>query len=102
MRSRNKRRGGRRKRRRARRSQTGLGRGESCRCYARASEAVPLALEGRRTLRSMRCGAIPLLLGALLAAVAACSGGTETYALEPTAACLEGKGVRVVELENPA
>lgn len=50
----------------------------------------------------MRCGAIPLLVGALLAAVAACSGGSETYALQATVACLEGKGVTVVELDNPA
>ena len=49
-----------------------------------------------------RCDAIPLLVGAVLAAVAACSGGTETYALEPTAACLQGKGVRVGEFDNPA
>jgi hypothetical protein len=50
----------------------------------------------------MRCGAIPLLVGALLAALAACSGGSETYALEPTAACLAAKGVRVGEFDNPA
>ena len=57
----------------------------------------------RRFLASAsRCGAIPLLVGGLLAAVAACRGGSETYALQPTAACLEGKGVRVVEFENPA
>jgi hypothetical protein len=28
--------------------------------------------------------------------------GNETYALQPTEACLRGKGVMVVELENPA
>src|SRR5688572_14954510 len=50
----------------------------------------------------MRCAAIPLLVGALLAAVAACGGGSETYALQPTAACLQGKGVRVGEFDNPA
>jgi hypothetical protein len=41
-------------------------------------------------------------VGALLAAVAACSGGTETYALQPTEACLRGKGVMAVDFENPA
>lgn len=41
----------------------------------------------------MRCGAIPLMLGALLAAVAGCGGGSETYAVEPTEACLRAKGV---------
>jgi hypothetical protein len=50
----------------------------------------------------MRCGAIPLLVGALLAAVAACSGGSETYALQPMEACLRGKGVMVVGFDNPA
>jgi hypothetical protein len=50
----------------------------------------------------MRCGAIPLLVGALLAALAACSGGSETYALQPTEACLKAKGVMVVGFDNPA
>jgi hypothetical protein len=44
----------------------------------------------------MRCGVIALLVGALLAAVAACSGSSETYALEPTEACLGARGVEVV------
>jgi hypothetical protein len=50
----------------------------------------------------MRCGAILMLMGALLAALAACSGASETYALQPTEACLRGKGVLVVEFDNPA
>ena len=50
----------------------------------------------------MRCGAIPVLVGALLAAVTGCSGDSETYALRPTEACLRGKGVLVVEFDNPA
>jgi hypothetical protein len=50
----------------------------------------------------MRCGAIPVLVGALLAALAGCSGSSETYALEPTAACLGGKGVMVGEFDYPA
>ena len=49
----------------------------------------------------MRCGAIPVLVGALLATVAACSGSSETYALEPTAACLGARGVEVAMFEEP-
>jgi hypothetical protein len=50
----------------------------------------------------MRCGAILLLVGALLAGLAGCSRSSETYALRPTEACLRGKGVLVVEFDNPA
>jgi hypothetical protein len=52
--------------------------------------------------RPVRCGVIPLLVGVLLAMVVGCSGSSETYALEPTVACLGGKGVSVVEFEKPA
>jgi hypothetical protein len=50
----------------------------------------------------MRCGAILLLVGALLATLAGCSGSSETYALQPTEACLRAKGVMVVGFDNPA
>jgi hypothetical protein len=50
----------------------------------------------------MRCGAIPVLVGALLAAVAGCNGASETYALQPTEACLKAKGVMVVGFDYPA
>ena len=49
----------------------------------------------------MRCGAIPVLVGALLATIAGCSSSSETYALEPTAACLGARGVEVAMFEEP-
>jgi hypothetical protein len=49
----------------------------------------------------MRGGVTPLLVGVLLV-IAGCSGSSETYAIEPTEACLGGKGVTVVDFEKRA